>query len=498
MCFCFDYISSLFFFVVSLISFVVFTYSGFYIDVSVSSNTYINSRFFSVLFLFVLSMFFLVFSYSFLSLILGWDGLGVVSFLLVIFYNNKTSLNSGLITIFTNRLGDCFFILRIMFFSYGGFMGYSVFGVFSSLTFIVILVLGCFTKRAQIPFSSWLPFAIAAPTPVSSLVHSSTLVTAGVYVLLRFNFLFFDVFYYISFFSLITMFVSGFCSAIELDFKKVVAISTLSQLGFMIFTFSLGYGVFCFIHIIFHAFFKSILFLSTGSFIHLLLGEQDSRSFGCLSDSFFSKIFFNCRCFSLIGLPFTIGFYRKDIILGFSGFYLFSFFFILFFFSCCLTVSYSVRLIFMSSFFFSSFSPSFSFLENKKFFYPVLFLFIFCVFFGNTIMYYFLPVVFFSFFDLFIGIIVFFLGLLFFFSFTLNYSTNFYFSTITFLRVISTDFFSSKLNKFSFFVDFSWGEVLGGKGFSFFFYFFYFLAFPLFKMYVWAIPVFIFYFYMFY
>lgn len=325
---------------------------------------------------------------------------------------------------------------------------------------------------------------MAAPTPVSSLVHSSTLVTAGVYVLLRFNFLFYDIFYYVSFFSLITMFISGFCRALELDFKKVVAISTLSQLGFIIFTFSLGYNVFCFIHIMFHAFFKSMLFLSTGSFMHLLLGEQDSRSFGCLSDSFFSKIFFNCRCFSLIGLPFTLGFYRKDIILGFSGFHLFSIFFILFFFSCCLTVSYRMRLIFIRSFSFSSFSSSFSFSEDKKFFLSVLLLFLFCTFFGNSIIYYFLPVVYFSFFDLFVGLMILFFGLLFFIFFNSSYRTNFYFSTITFLSVISTDFFSSKLNNFSFFVDSSWGEILGGKGFSFFFYFFYFLIFPLFKLYV--------------
>lgn len=171
---------------------------------------------------------------------LGWDGLGLISFLLVIYYNDARSLNSGLVTVFTNRVGDCFFIIRFIFILSNGWINMDFISQGCSLLFSLILGIGCITKRAQIPFSSWLPAAIAAPTPVSSLVHSSTLVTAGIYLIVRFNYLLFDFFYFLRFISLFTMFLAGVCSIVELDFKKVVAISTLRQLGFIIFSLSTG------------------------------------------------------------------------------------------------------------------------------------------------------------------------------------------------------------------------------------------------------------------
>lgn len=192
--FLFDYISLCFFFSVSLISSVIFLYRKFYLDSSPSSLVYINIRYTFLLSIFVLSIFFLVFSGSFLTVIVGWDGLGVVSFLLVVFYSNSSRLDSGLLTILTNRVGDCLFILRFLIIYSGGwfFIDFLLTPYFEG--FVFLAVLACMTKRAQTPFSSWLPSAISAPTPVSSLVHSSTLVTAGVYLIIRFNFLF-DSFY---------------------------------------------------------------------------------------------------------------------------------------------------------------------------------------------------------------------------------------------------------------------------------------------------------------
>ncbi len=157
---------------------------------------------------------------------------------------------------------------------------------------------------------------MAAPTPVSSLVHSSTLVTAGVYLLLRFNFLLDRVYSFFSFLSIITILVSALGARLEQDFKKIVALSTLSQLGFIVFCICQGFWVLRLIHVIIHAFFKSSLFLATGRLIHSLLGGQDCRIFGSLGGSYFSKIVFIVRSLRMCGFPFLLGFYSKDSILG--------------------------------------------------------------------------------------------------------------------------------------------------------------------------------------
>lgn len=184
--FVFDFLSFGFFSCVSFISGVVFFYRVFYIGGTIDLR-----RFGWLVFLFVFSMFLLVFSGNFFTTMVGWDGLGLVSFCLVIFYNNSSRLESGLVTVFSNRLGDVFFLISFVFFFSSGSFSWDLFSYGNCFLFLCLLFFGAITKSAQIPFSAWLPAAIAAPTPVSSLVHSSTLVTAGVYVLIRFNYLFF-------------------------------------------------------------------------------------------------------------------------------------------------------------------------------------------------------------------------------------------------------------------------------------------------------------------
>ena len=193
--FLFDFLSLGFFLRISFICSLVFFYCHYYIENEVNSR-----RFFWIVWGFVFSITILVFSGNFFSVILGWDGLGLISFCLIIFYINYGRLESGLLTVFRNRMGD-YFMLGCFFVFFLEDSG--VRGVCRGLNnfLFVFLVLGCITKRAQFPFRAWLPAAIAAPTPVSSLVHSSTLVTAGLYLLLRFNyaflacdFLFFKVF----------------------------------------------------------------------------------------------------------------------------------------------------------------------------------------------------------------------------------------------------------------------------------------------------------------
>lgn len=464
--FLFDYISLLFFFTVSLISCVIFLYSKFYFKGSPTSLDYKNVRYTYILALFVVSIFFLVFSGSFLTVMIGWDGLGLVSFLLVIFYNNPSSLDSGLLTILTNRVGDCLFILRFLMIYSGGWFFIDFLSSPYFEGFILLRVLGCITKRAQIPFSSWLPSAIAAPTPVSSLVHSSTLVTAGVYLIIRFNFLFSSVYWIITPLSLFTIILGGVAALSEVDMKKVVAMSTLSQLGFMVFVVSIGGWSLGFFHIVFHAFFKRAIFLRLGSLIHQLRGGQDSRFFGSLLFSRFSKLVFCSRCLSLMGFPFSLGFYSKDLILGViisGGFSLTIFFFLL---GCILTVAYRVRLISLR---FLGPGPSFyvstEFKEFSFFYFPVTILFFCCVLLGNFFLFFFFTPVILSFLEFSIGLFLIFLGVLLHFFYFKSYFFFNYFSNILFLSSVFS-YFSSVLKIVPRMQEPTWGEIFGGEGVS--------------------------------
>ena len=234
-------------------------------------------RFLVLLLLFILSIGQFIFCPNLIRMFLGWDGLGLVSYLLVIFYSREKSLNSGLLTILRNRVGDYFLILAI-FYSYlnkGGSMTY-IFWVESCLIIRGLIVLAGFTKRAQIPFSSWLPMAMAAPTPVSALVHSSTLVTAGVYLLLRFNHLLSEEHSMFIFFrGVATIFIRAFSANWQSDQKKIVALSTLSNLGLMIVFIGKGLTDYCLFHLFAHALSKFFLFIRVGKRIGRKGGKQD-------------------------------------------------------------------------------------------------------------------------------------------------------------------------------------------------------------------------------
>jgi len=460
--FVFDYLSFGFFGCVSLISGVVFYYVSFYMLGCLDIR-----RFSYTVFLFVVSIFFLVFSGNFFMTMVGWDGLGLVSFCLVIFYNNSSSLDSGLITVFSNRVGDVFFILSFFFFRLGG----SFRSDFSSFVlpslFLVFIFLGSITKRAQVPFSAWLPAAMAAPTPVSSLVHSSTLVTAGVYVLIRYHYLFFYFGWFFKCFSIFTMFLAGFCACLEKDFKKVIAMSTLSQLGMMLFVLSNGCWILSFLHIVVHAFFKSTLFLSRGMLISQSWGGQDSRFYGgfCFGRGSFS--YFLVRCLSLAGFPFVVGFYSKDTIISFRlG--LGGTFSLIFLASCFLTVFYRIRLVYSGFMSFYSGTSQVSVCERRSFLFPVFFLFGVCCVSGGGFSWFFLSDAFFFFrgVDLFVGFLVI-VSCLFLYrlTFWLNSFFSWFFSNISFLRFIRTGGFSFYFkNMFLHLGDSRWVEISGGRG----------------------------------
>jgi len=222
--------------------------------------------------------------------------------------------------------------------------------MYTSLDLQIILflvILAAITKRAQIPFSAWLPAAIAAPTPVSSLVHSSTLVTAGVYLLIRFNFLLGSN-NFLFYTGVFTMFISGLGANFEIDLKKIIALSTLRQLGLIILILSLGLFELAFFHLLTHALFKSLLFLCAGVYIHSMGDIQDIRHLGGLRLSLpITSFYFVGSSIALCGFPFLAGFYSKDLIL--EAYFIMStnsFIFLIVFFSTIFTLTYSVRLIY--------------------------------------------------------------------------------------------------------------------------------------------------------
>jgi NADH-ubiquinone oxidoreductase chain 5 len=239
----------------------------------------------------------------------------------------------------------------------------------------MLMIFAAITKRAQIPFSSWLPAAIAAPTPVSALVHSSTLVTAGVYLLIRFNVLLIDTLEIniLLLISGLTIFIAGLGANFEFDLKKIIALSTLSQLGLIIRVLCLGLRKLAFFHLLTHALFKALLFICAGAIIHNISNSQDIRDMGILSNYLpFTLVCLNVANLALCGFPFLAGFFSKDLILEIvliSNLNFITFF--LFFFSTGLTVRYSLRL-FYYCFIFNFFSFSlniifdFSFIIQKS------------------------------------------------------------------------------------------------------------------------------------
>nr|YP_010580373.1 NADH dehydrogenase subunit 5 [Lema decempunctata]UZS91164.1 NADH dehydrogenase subunit 5 [Lema decempunctata] len=342
-----DWMSLLFMSFVLLISSLVIFYSEEYMENEKSLN-----RFILLVVMFVFSMMLLIISPNLVSILLGWDGLGLVSYCLVIYYQNIRSLNAGMLTVLVNRVGDVAFLMAIAWMMNFGSWNYVFYlnimkNDMIMQLIVMLIILASFTKSAQIPFSAWLPAAMAAPTPVSSLVHSSTLVTAGVYLLIRFNFALLDYMMYIMLFlSLLTMFMSGLGANYEFDLKKIIALSTLSQLGLMLSILCLGGYKLSFFHLLTHALFKALLFMCAGVIIHNFNDCQDIRFMGGLINHMpLTCTYFNICNFSLCGLPFLSGFYSKDLIVEFMMMnYLNFIVYLIFYISLGLTVSYSMRL----------------------------------------------------------------------------------------------------------------------------------------------------------
>nr|YP_009693791.1 NADH dehydrogenase subunit 5 [Bittacus strigosus]QEI03708.1 NADH dehydrogenase subunit 5 [Bittacus strigosus] len=347
-----DWMSLLFMSFVLFISSLVIFYSKEYMSGDININ-----RFILLVLMFVLSMMMLIISPNLISILLGWDGLGLVSYCLVIYYQNVKSYNAGMLTALSNRIGDVALLLAIAWMlNYGGWNYIFYLECMKNQLEMSLIgglvLLAAMTKSAQIPFSSWLPAAMAAPTPVSALVHSSTLVTAGVYLLIRFNVLL-EGSYFGSFLLLVsglTMFMAGLGANFEFDLKKIIALSTLSQLGLMMSILAMGFPKLAFFHLLTHALFKALLFMCAGAIIHNMKDSQDIRLMGGLTMHMpLTSSCLNIANLALCGMPFLAGFYSKDLILEIVSLsYLNMFSFFLYFFSTGLTVCYSFRLIYYS------------------------------------------------------------------------------------------------------------------------------------------------------
>ncbi|HJS53353.1 MAG TPA: NADH-quinone oxidoreductase subunit L [Chitinophagaceae bacterium] len=353
-----DALSSLFLLIITGVGFLIHVYSVSYMHHE-SRDHY--GRYFSYLNLFVFSMLLLVMGANFVILFIGWEGVGLCSYLLIGYWFKNTEYNYAARKAFVmNRIGDLAFLIAIfMIFANVGSLNFS--DVFSpeglqklspSVTVITLLLFaGATGKSAQIPLYTWLPDAMAGPTPVSALIHAATMVTAGIYMIARSNVMYSlsDVTQNIvAFIGLATALLAATIALKQNDIKKVLAYSTVSQLGYMFLALGVGAYTAAVFHVMTHAFFKALLFLGSGSVIHAMSGEQDIRSMGGLSKKLKWTFFtFMVGCIAIAGIPPFSGFFSKDAIL-LSAFEKNPVLYAIALFTALLTAFYMFRLLFVT------------------------------------------------------------------------------------------------------------------------------------------------------
>ena len=287
-----------------------------------------NQRFFSYLSLFTFMMIILVTANNFLLMFVGWEGVGICSYLLVSFWFTRIAANQSSISAFlTNRVGDCFLTIGMfaILWSFGNIDYSTVFSLapYVNVNIITIigicLLIGAMAKSSQVGLHVWLPMAMEGPTPVSALIHAATMVTAGVYLLMRTSPLIeysSTVLVMCLWLGAITTVFSSLIGLFQQDIKKVIAYSTMSQLGMMVIGIGLSSYNIALFHLINHAFYKGLLFLGAGAVIHAVGDNQDFRKYGGLRP--FLPLTYSVMLIaslSLVAFPFMTGFYSKDLIL---------------------------------------------------------------------------------------------------------------------------------------------------------------------------------------
>jgi NADH-quinone oxidoreductase subunit L len=320
-----DQLSSLFLLIITGIGFLIHLYSSAYMHEEEPQH---YGRYFAYLNLFVFSMLLLVLGANYVIMFIGWEGVGLCSYLLIGFWFKNNNYNYAARKAFVmNRIGDLGFLLAVFWLlyklgtaTYGDvFANVSKLSSFDITAITTLLFVGAMGKSAQIPLYTWLPDAMAGPTPVSALIHAATMVTAGIYMIARSNLL-----YTMAPGTQTLVAITGLATAIfaatialkQNDIKKVLAYSTVSQLGYMFLGLGVGAYTGAVFHVMTHAFFKALLFLGAGSVIHAMHHEQDIRKMGGLKKYMpITHITFLLACLAIAGIPPFSGFFSKDEIL---------------------------------------------------------------------------------------------------------------------------------------------------------------------------------------
>lgn len=323
-----DSLSALFLLIITGIGFLIHVYSTSYMHDDEGMVKY-----FAYLNLFVFSMLLLVLGANYLVMFIGWEGVGLCSYLLIGFwFKNRDYTNAAKKAFVMNRIGDLGFLVGMLLILYHfGTLTYSDFfgqlqngnAPVSNSTYnwiAICLFIGAMGKSAQIPLYTWLPDAMAGPTPVSALIHAATMVTAGIYMIARSNALYNlapAALHLVAWIGCATALLAATIAIKQYDIKKVLAYSTVSQLGFMFMALGMGAYTTAVFHVMTHAFFKALLFLGSGSVIHAMGGEQDIRKMGGLGKHMkITQITFLIGCLAIAGIPGFSGFFSKDEILG--------------------------------------------------------------------------------------------------------------------------------------------------------------------------------------
>lgn len=328
-----DQLSSLFLLIITGVGFLIHVYSTSYMK---EESVPDFARYFSYLNLFVFSMLILVLGANYLIMFIGWEGVGLCSYLLIgYWFKNNNYNNAAKKAFIMNRIGDLGFLLAI-FWMINGFGTVSFHDLFNTENGIIssfssmnshsmvgvtmLLFVGAIGKSAQIPLYTWLPDAMAGPTPVSALIHAATMVTAGIYMIARSNLMYTHApttMLVVAIIGLSTAILGATIALKQNDIKKVLAYSTVSQLGYMFLGLGVGAYTGAVFHVMTHAFFKALLFLGAGSVIHAMSGEQDIRKMGGLSKHMrITYLTFFVGCIAIAGIPPFSGFFSKDEILA--------------------------------------------------------------------------------------------------------------------------------------------------------------------------------------
>lgn len=323
-----DALSSLFLLIITGVGFLIHVYSTSYMHDDEGMVKY-----FAYLNLFVFSMLLLVLGANYLIMFIGWEGVGLCSYLLIGFWFKRRDFTNAAKKAFVmNRIGDLGFLvgMLLVLYHFGTLSYYDFFAQVGSGTapvtdsmynwIAICFFIGAMGKSAQIPLYTWLPDAMAGPTPVSALIHAATMVTAGIYMIARSSVLYNlaeNAQHFVAWIGLATAILAASIAIKQYDIKKVLAYSTVSQLGFMFLALGVGAYTTAVFHVMTHAFFKALLFLGSGSVIHAMGGEQDIRKMGGLNKHMrITGITFLIGCLAIAGIPGFSGFFSKDEILA--------------------------------------------------------------------------------------------------------------------------------------------------------------------------------------